>query len=368
MVILGIRKLRCSKQSDGCQRCRSAGQSCRYSTPKPLGRPRKHRPISNTLNPICYRGNGVWRESWNTEFENRLISEPSELRFTEAGEGYVKTAKDSGSMHLFPGGVDLINNIDFELEPSQLIPFSNIDQPALAIGLNKSSGSPACNCLIEIFQSLDALSRLPEDLDNSIVIVRLASKTMWTVTSCTQCGLESTTTATETCAVKLSPNILVLGSLFPVLANAYKKLLACIDDRVREVKLNGEFIFFDLETYGGLWGEPESGISSCNNAFKNIMLSPDQWRITVRGLLRADIYGPDLHDANSGRNNRRHYHPGFWDILNSLKVFAATQNQHNSGDSTPKDIGEYDDPGSLDISGLSAIVEMASCAIKNISL
>ncbi|KAJ2968190.1 hypothetical protein NQ176_g9301 [Zarea fungicola] len=44
------RKLACSKEADGCSRCRREGIACYYSPQKPMGRPRKHRSAEASHN------------------------------------------------------------------------------------------------------------------------------------------------------------------------------------------------------------------------------------------------------------------------------------------------------------------------------
>lgn len=48
ILSIGSRKLACSKEADGCTRCRREGIACYYSPQKPMGRPRKRRPADDS--------------------------------------------------------------------------------------------------------------------------------------------------------------------------------------------------------------------------------------------------------------------------------------------------------------------------------
>jgi hypothetical protein len=89
---------------------------------------------------------------------------------------------------------------------------------------------------------------------------------------------------------------MLLGTILPIIANGYQKLLKMVDDATDvaiSAGLNKTFRFHD---YGGLCSKQASVAEAFTCVekemfFNEIEMPPQQWRTTVRSLLRVDIYG-----------------------------------------------------------------------------
>lgn len=122
---------------------------------------------------------------------------------------------------------------------------------------------------------------------------------------------------------------MLLGTLLPVIADSYKRLLKMIDDRYARALLSTppSKIPFQPGSYGGFKIRDVSGKYSCEVDLEVPRdMEAEEWRAATRAFLRADVYG--LGDGEGGdeygglrgliremevRQRRRH------DLLDRLK-------------------------------------------------
>lgn len=92
---------------------------------------------------------------------------------------------------------------------------------------------------------------------------------------------------------------MMLGAILPSLSNAYKQILEMVD--AETAAADGK-ITFELASYGGLWGMLGASDNVCGAADKvdGAVLDPGMWRLTVRALLKIDVYGIDGSTAGWG--------------------------------------------------------------------
>jgi hypothetical protein len=89
--------------------------------------------------------------------------------------------------------------------------------------------------------------------------------------------------------------MMMLGALLPSLSNAYKTILAMVDDEARAASEQNRKLVFDLASYGGLWGslgeDGAPGDCGATDRVNGAVLEPAMWRLTLRALLKIDVYG-----------------------------------------------------------------------------
>jgi hypothetical protein len=158
----------------------------------------------------------------------------------------------------------------------------------------QSTGGPGCSCLASMYLSLASLQEFPSDIIAALRTVRSACATAAGSIWCQKCGgpvlLDNPNPPIES-----FQNIMLLGTILPIIANGYQKLLQMVDDettRAESLRQTKTFRFFD---YGGLCGRQaisdEVACAETTKLASPIEMSPQQWRTTVRALLRVDIYG-----------------------------------------------------------------------------
>lgn len=158
-----------------------------------------------------------------------------------------------------------------------------------------STDTGSCSCLSSIYLSLAALNQLPPDIVTALKTVRraaaVAAETIW----CPRCGSVLLTTTTP--LIESFQNTMLLGTLLPIVAHGYKKLLDMVDVETHAAIAANETKVFNLHGYGGLCGGRDVNLQDAlpcvekDLLFNNVTMPPMQWRTTVRALLRVDIYG-----------------------------------------------------------------------------
>ncbi|RBQ74324.1 hypothetical protein FVER14953_01167 [Fusarium verticillioides] len=93
-------------------------------------------------------------------------------------------------------------------------------------------------------------------------------------------------------------NLMLLGALVPSACNAYARILEMVDEETALAKLQGRTFWFSFKEIGGLWGCIGGMPRGCTTyqSYNNKNMPPDMWRMTIRGLLRLDVYGLDEKD------------------------------------------------------------------------
>ncbi|TVY50094.1 hypothetical protein LOCC1_G000027 [Lachnellula occidentalis] len=318
------RKLACSKDSDGCERCKREAIVCHYSEQKPMGRPRKRQFIETTndeppsnpsLEPLEPGQVPLVANDYSYP-DDAAIAQPFYINAhsgLELPDAAIKATADAGSgEHGEPfhfGERMNYGNINFESSTDEAIDPVLDQPPASSSGSNPSASdarsSPSqnhiqlapCSCLASMYLALASLQQLPMDIVLALKTVRQAAMTASSTIWCPQCG--SVLIDKPNPPIEAFQNTMLLGTLIPSMANAYKRLLDMIDVETDAAVALGQTKTFRFHDYGGLCGIQSSinETMACiekEMMFNTVEMPPVQWRTTVRALLRVDIYGHDL--------------------------------------------------------------------------
>ncbi|KAK4648398.1 uncharacterized protein QC761_109670 [Podospora bellae-mahoneyi] len=397
------RKLACSKEIDGCARCKREGIKCVYSPQKPMGRPRKraHVKIDATENTETNaqkdKPNVVTAETapalpalpanitpippFNPddfalpEFDPTLAMDldfsfldmsnadlnfidiidpstqfppnqylptdplPQHLNPLPPIEPINKTPVSEPPGQFFAFGTDL-GQIDFNSSVCQQPPTSQAPEisqedvteifsipnniptipddcsvPSLSPGGSSSSSSsspsadphsndpPTCSCLTSLYLAMESVKVLPKSISRAMRITRAASRTAHDSILCKVCSdvplfnPDNPGTLAKPPMVSLQ-SLMMLGALLPSLSNAYMRILTMVDQEAAAADRERRKIVFTLSEYGGLWGtlaELEPYQCGAAEKLEGRVMEAGLWRLTVRALLKIDVYGvPDV--------------------------------------------------------------------------
>lgn len=159
---------------------------------------------------------------------------------------------------------------------------------------SKSIGGPGCSCLASMYLSLASLQDFPSDIVTALRTVRSACATAASSVWCHKCGTVLLDNPNP--PIEAFQNVMLLGTILPIIANGYHRLLQMIDDETKTAVSLGRTKTFRFHDYGGMCRQQATAEDKIkcfeNGKFSHpIEMSPTQWRTTVRALLRVDIYG-----------------------------------------------------------------------------
>ncbi|KAI1178816.1 hypothetical protein F4777DRAFT_536866 [Nemania sp. FL0916] len=401
-----IRKLACSKDPNGCARCRRENIPCRYSPQKPMGRPRKRaREESTERSTITAPPTKTVMtelppdtEDPGMQFINMLLGtdfdfEPSILTqdislqdilpqqattittatttaTTQATTQAIATAiaatappptDTTASVHSQPWDYNSFGEVNFDHQPAEHAPsFSTSVDPALFIpaaspdtppadqvpGLSPPNShttnspqsdriSPAaavtdCRCTSNLYSALDSMQNLPADVESSIRQARLAAKVAYEVVNCPECSfkLESPTKhrVGSPSMMRGFQNMMLLATLIPSIVHAYAGMLTAVDEETNQAVAERRKVIFKLNSLGGIWGGLGANgedICGARENFDYREMEPHMWRLTVRALLKIDVYGI------TGRCGKEvtadPFHLGLKDIVNLMENKAKAR-------------------------------------------
>ncbi|KAL0939097.1 uncharacterized protein CTRU02_205707 [Colletotrichum truncatum] len=389
------RKLACTKEPEGCSRCKREGLRCVYSPQKPMGRPRKRRHVEESEGQSSTTPQGQDQQPqmplvtqptldtdfstfFNQDFNMDYLDLLSPLNGLPAATlppelsslttmAYTDPRYSTEDFQFGVGGVDLLGGINFDESDSadeELPQDTNkgftdllsaqvpdeVDNGSPAASsilsstiINSTSESPSsavsndvnpdsstenvtvkayqnttCSCLSQIFLSLDTLSRLPSDVKVAMGIARQAARVAHDVIHCPACGNND---PTEPPPIQSFQNMMMLGALLPATANAYAKILELVEAETTRAKRENHILTFRFAEYGGLWGEMNIPEDNCGalRTFNNREMDPDQWRLSVRGLLKVDIYGHDFMKTDVTGKMVPYHHLGLKDVIKEME-------------------------------------------------
>lgn len=172
-----------------------------------------------------------------------------------------------------------------------------------------SPPGPACSCLAAIYLAMSSLQEFPTDVESALATVRTAANTAQAAIRCTKCGHFAPVLVAP--PIEVFQNTMLLGTILPIIVNGYKRLLDMVDEETEKAKVAGFMKIFQISTYGGLCGQDTSHMTTQH--LGEVVMEPTEWRATVRGLLRADIYGVEgcstgLKGIISEMEQRQLYH------------------------------------------------------------
>jgi hypothetical protein len=201
--------------------------------------------------------------------------------------------------------------------------FSTASNPSLTDSESPppQSAPGPCSCLASMYLSLAAMQSLPSDIVSALKTVRGAAATAASSVWCPQCG--SVLLDSPTPPIESFQNIMLLGTILPIIANGYGRLLKMIDEETDAATNAGQMKEFKFQDYGGLCGGQQSIQQAIACAEKDLLFNavempPVQWRTTVRALLKVDIYG---HEQEGFK------HKGLKDLVSEVEYRQRTRHE-----------------------------------------
>ncbi|KAK7737443.1 hypothetical protein SLS53_006516 [Cytospora paraplurivora] len=185
----------------------------------------------------------------------------------------------------------------------------------------------SCSCLADLYLALDSLGHLPTEVGAAIRVARCASKAAHDAVQCQICSPP----ITETMKVPISglQNTMILGALFPSIADAYQRILDMVEHQTARAIGGRRQLHFDLPGYGGIWGQLGSfEYRSNTDRYKDVWMEPAMWRLTVRALLKMDVYGINCKpgcSAYCGGARLEVSHLGLKDIIAQMEERSRLQ-------------------------------------------
>ncbi|KAH6719203.1 hypothetical protein BKA61DRAFT_669536 [Leptodontidium sp. MPI-SDFR-AT-0119] len=334
------RKLACSKDPDGCERCKKENIVCNYSEQKPMGRPRKRQHVEANVDQHTDETQSAEALDLGIPFDPGYNGDAvAELYFTsglpafEEMPGVVNppenTLEDRRTIWHF-GGNTTGPPINFGLDPAdsylpstEAVPLLSMNSSASVTDSDNSSNpSGPCSCLASMYLALAALQQLPTDIVPALLAVRGAARTASDSIWCPQCG--SVALDNPNPPMDTFQNTMLLGTILPIIANSYQKLLNMVDKETERATAAGQMKTFRFNDYGGMCGGKSNTIAEAITCFENSLLfepvemPPQQWRTTVRAMLRVDIYG---HEQPGYK------HKGLKDLVAEMEYRQKTRHE-----------------------------------------
>ncbi|KAI1750897.1 hypothetical protein F4782DRAFT_227415 [Xylaria castorea] len=378
-----IRKLACTKEPDGCSRCRRENIPCHYSPQKTMGRPRKRPREGSDESPltatpptkIAMTEQPPDTEDPGMQFINLLLG--SDFDFdplplaqttpttTATAAPQITTMETPVSMRDPPWDYGSLGDVNFESQPAEHVqPFSpaNIDPalfstpagpdppsadqvPALsppnsnATSSPQSSGtssstaiSPDCDCTANLYSALNWMQKLPSEVEPAIRQARLAAKVAYEVVNCTNCSfkLEAPTQHSVGSPVMMRgfQNLMLLATLIPSIVHAYAWMLTIVDEETNRAVAQRRKVIFKLNGLGGIWGalNGDDDVCGAKRTFNYKEMEPVMWRLTVRALLKIDVYGISGR-CGSDAALADPFHLGLKDIVMLMENKAKARHQ-----------------------------------------
>lgn len=167
-----------------------------------------------------------------------------------------------------------------------------------------------------MYLALASLQTFPSDIKSALYTVRSAAKTAQRSIWCPQCGAVMLTENQP--PIESFQNTMLLGTILPVIANGYGKVLQMVDDETNVAIAAGQMKSFQFHDYGGLNCDLKASIPCIakQDMLHNMEMPPQQWRTSVRALLRIDVYG--LEDGGIK-------HEGLKDIIGEMEERQRTR-------------------------------------------
>ncbi|KAI1125956.1 hypothetical protein F5Y10DRAFT_279161 [Nemania abortiva] len=342
-----IRKLACTKEPDGCSRCRRENIPCHYSAQKPMGRPRKRAREESDENPPANATpptkTAMTEQPPDTEdpgmqFINFLLgAEEFDLGLSAQPQITATTAATPmdtpASIHNPPWDYTSFGEVNFDAQPADHTPsFSTNIDPSLFIAPTSPSPLPAdqvpalspptsntttppqssgtsptaailpstsnCNCTTNLYSALDWMQKLPTEVEPAIRQARLATKVAYEVVNCADCSFKieapSKHFVGSPAMMRGFQNMMLLATLIPSIAHAYAGVLGVVDEETNRAVAERRKVVFKLTGLGGIWGGlggSDEKLCGAQENFDYREMEPVMWRLTVRALLKIDVYG-----------------------------------------------------------------------------
>lgn len=162
-----------------------------------------------------------------------------------------------------------------------------------------------CAHTAALYLALDAMQKVPEGVEQALAHARKATRTAYDVVYCPVCSfkIEPPTHAADGDIMRNFQNLMLLAALIPSIVHAYERILAAVDEETARATAERRRLVFKLKGFGGiLWGgdstggcggggEEEEHACTASGVLNHREMEPTMWRLTVRALLKADVYG-----------------------------------------------------------------------------
>ncbi len=177
-------------------------------------------------------------------------------------------------------------------------------------GYNKASAAwlltasnRACGCLARLYLALDSLQHLPAEIGPAMAVTRTAAHTAHDTVLCPNCSPANITDFQYKPSIQSFQNLMILGALLPSIAHAYQRIVAMVDEEAARAVAAKRKLPISLSEYGGVWGHMAVWNSMCaqTSSLDNSVVEPPLWRLVVRALLKMDVYGIHLEEADLER-------------------------------------------------------------------
>lgn len=338
-LFTGRRKIGCTKEPNGCLSCNQLGIKCSHSDQKQMGRPRKF-AAANTRPQEAFQQDLKPAEE-PSQSNNKFISQHQNSSYPTHN---LDTSASQDVSPLNIGPTSIMGRIDFDVyktpppqpqaqpvheeEWARSIPsdtvtsegslavaneeaLSNFTRPSVARVTEQNPGN--CSCITAILSSLDSISSFfSADVDEAMRLARAASMVVREVMFCPSCGLLRERSTLPNIAT--SRNVYFVCILVPTIVKLFMKVLDMVDTEVASAQMEKRNLDFDVRRLGGLSGALQRAHSHCEESRKTLSSDPDHWRVMMRVLLRADIYGyrpsEDKHDPRDPD-----LYLGLWEII-----------------------------------------------------
>lgn len=358
------RKLACTKEPDGCSRCKREGITCHYSPQKPMGRPRKRpRDESNPENTaVTPAPKNMMKEippdtsdpglafismlASDSNFD--LMSSPSQEKgyswaFGYTGDSLGDIGFDPVPQHtpsfspsnidpslfvsvLEPPSADQVPNLspNSASTPESVNSSCSNTSPSQPSQLPRPSKAPSRTCAhtAALYLALDSMQQVPPGVENAIGHARRATKTAYDVVFCPVCSfkIEPPDHAASADIMRNFQNLMLLAALIPSIVHAYMRILEAVDEEACRATAERRRLVFQLMGFGGIiWENTTGDDHQCNTAgeFNHREMEPSMWRLAVRALLKADVYGLSGLDADAAEMAPLHI--GLKDIVMQME-------------------------------------------------
>ncbi|AEO70325.1 uncharacterized protein THITE_2121610 [Thermothielavioides terrestris NRRL 8126] len=204
-----------------------------------------------------------------------------------------------------------------ETLPSLSPPSSN--SPSTQASPSESDNSRPCGCLPSLYLALDSLQTLPSEVGEAMRVARTATKAAHDAILCPVCS-EIPTDPVCKPPMRAFQSMMMLGALLPSVSHAYMRILSMVDAEAAAADAERRKICFSLSRYGGLWGSmARLDLVKCgaSERLEGAMLEPILWRLTVRAMLKMDVYG--VNCLTPGVPDEDIQQPGLKDIITMME-------------------------------------------------
>ncbi|KAI8957875.1 hypothetical protein F5Y11DRAFT_352079 [Daldinia sp. FL1419] len=355
------RKLACTKEPDGCSRCKREGIACHYSPQKQMGRPRK-RPRDESSHDAA---------NYNTPANKNAMTEippatedlgMSFIDFLSVGNSNVNaldapisSPQEKGFSWSFGYAGDSLGDVGFDSVPETAPSFSSLNiDPSLFVsaadlpsidqlpnltpnsattpesvgsscsnsnnnGALATSKPTSCAHTAALYLALESMQRQPEGVEESIRHARKATRTAYDAVYCPVCSfnIDPPDHNSGQDIMRSFQNLMLLAALIPSIVHAYQRILHIVDSEASRATTERRHLIFQLRGFGGiLWGcgpLEEDNICTAAGTLDHREMEPAMWRLTVRALLKADVYG--LSDLEAVDADTAPLHIGLKDIV-----------------------------------------------------